>query len=218
MKHKICVPILEKSKSSFAGRMEDVQKIVDFIEIRSDFIQDMNPDLVKFLKKETSKKSIFTCRQRRFGGKFVGSGGAYLKIIEKADKEGFDFIDVDLGALEFNNFKPINSKLIVSFHNFEITPTLARLEEIYKEMKPFSPDLFKFATFCKNEKDADALLEFLKSKENPEKFVICGMGEFGKKTRILSMKHGAALTFASLDNNISAEGQIDFFEMEKLLE
>jgi 3-dehydroquinate dehydratase type I len=217
MNHKICVSIIEKSKSSLTGKIKDVQKIADFIEIRSDFIHDMDVDFVNYIKSKVLKKSIFTCRQRCFGGKFIGSGGEYLKIIEKADKANFDYIDVDLEALEFNNFIPKNSKLIASFHDFDSTPTLIELEKIYKKMQKFSPEIFKLATFCKNEKDANILIEFLESKKNPEKFVICGMGEFGKKTRILALKKGAAFTFASLNGSTSAEGQMDFFEMKKLL-
>lgn len=217
MEYKVCVSVAERSKSNFFGRLEEVQKVVDFIELRADFIRDMNIGYVNSLKKETFKKSIFTCRRRRFGGKFVASGSEYLEIIEKADKVGFDFIDVDLGALEFNNFNPINSKLIASFHDFDSTPDLFELERIYKEMKRFSPAIFKFAVFCENEKDADLLIEFLKSRTNPEKFVICGLGKAGEKTRISALQHGAAFAFASLDGDNFVEGQVDYFEMRKAL-
>jgi len=217
MEYKICVPIVEKSRSDFAGRLADVQKIVDFIELRADFIRDMQLDYVGFLKKKTFKESIFACRRRRFGGNFFGSSGECLRIFEKADQAGFDFIDVDIGELEFNEFIPKKAKLIASFHDFESTPSLSELERIHRKMKRCSPTLFKFATFCRDKKDADTLMEFLKSKENPEKFVICGMGEFGKKTRVLALQHGAAFGFASLYGEGSASGQLDYFEMIRQL-
>ena len=109
--------------------------------------------------------------------------------------------------LENINFDNKNCKIIGSYHNFNNTPSYNELLNIYNNIKQYDfVDVVKIVTNVINDNDNIELVKLLINKDKD--IIILGMGEKGKITRIISPLLGGYLTFASVDNNISASGQI----------
>ncbi len=95
------------------------------------------------------------------------------------------------------------SQLILSYHNFEETPS--DLEELLQNMQKKGPARFyKIATWARSTLDALRMLEFVKS--HPHVIGLC-MGELGQITRILAPVVGTPIMYASFVEE-NALGQI----------
>ena len=103
------------------------------------------------------------------------------------------------------------SKIIVSYHNFDETPLLEELENIYDEIKKLNPDLVKIATFANSLNDNFKIFRLLRGKNDLIGFC---MGIKGQISRVLAPKFNSLATFASLGRGKeSASGQISIDEV-----
>ncbi|MDA0986698.1 MAG: type I 3-dehydroquinate dehydratase [Bacteroidetes bacterium] len=211
----ICIPVVGNSINEFLNNLSKSQKISNFVELRSDYIQKLNIEDILLLKSKTFNKSIFTCRSKKEGGKFTSSQSTRCSILEFASKIGFDFVDVELSTLEKYNLK-LNSKLIISYHNFNKTPNFNFLLKIISKMQKYKPEIIKIATLVKNKTDIKTLLRLCLNKDFQNKRIIIGMGPLGISTRILAPLFGSYLTYSYAINNKTASGQIEFSTLKKL--
>lgn len=214
---RICTVVTGKIFDEFLINLTNIQQVADFIELRVDIIQGFSIDQIKTIKNHTTKPAIFTCRKKNEGGMFEGSEEERRKIIEKACKLGFDYIDVELSAISgFDLTNLNNTKLVVSFHDFNQTPPLETLEEIKIKMKQYPEVIMKFATVINNDNDRNVLLQFLLDKQQDEEMIVIGTGEKGKIIRVIAPLLGSFCTFASTKYGETAPGQIDIEEMKKI--
>lgn len=217
MNIQICTPVTGKTLEEFISNLEHIQKISDFVELRVDSIENFNIKDVETLKAKTTKKSIFTCRAKSDGGNWTQAEKDRLLVIEKAAEIGFDYIDVELSTLEKNEInRPHTTKLIVSYHNFDETPKYWKFISILNNMHKHDPDLLKIATMVKKDEDNQTLFRLLVDRPSEQTWIVTGMGEKGKISRIMAPILGSFLTFASTKFSQSAPGQIDIEEMKTL--
>ena len=214
MKYNICSVVVGKTIEEFLNNLNEVQNVSDFVELRVDYIKNFSIDFLEILKKNTIKKNIFTCRSILEGGKFKGPIEDLKKIIYKANEIGFEHIDIEKSLLNQITFNKKNSFIIGSYHNFNETPNYNELLNIYKEISYFKyVDFIKIATNVLSSEDNINLIKILIENKNS---IIIGMGEKGKIIRIISPLFGSYLTFASVDKNVSAPGQISLDELKKI--
>ena len=212
---KICSVVTGKSLEEFLDNLHKVQEVSNVVELRVDYIKDLSIEHLDIIKKHTIKENIFTCRSIKEGGKFAGSKEELKSIIYKANELQFNHIDIEISMLENINFDNKNCKIIGSYHNFNNTPNYDELLNIYKNIKQYDfVDIVKIATNVVNDNDNIELVKLLISKDKD--IIVLGMGEKGKITRIISPLLGGYLTFASVDNNISALGQISLNDLIKI--
>lgn len=218
MKLKICTVVTGNNLKEFLLNLEKVQKVSEMVELRVDYIQNLKIQDIQTIKNKTRKKSIFTCRKRDEGGKFKGEEIQRIKILSKASQLDFDYIDIELSSiLQFNVLEHCNKhKLIISYHNFEKTPSESFLNLLIKRVKKFNPDIVKITTQINNESDIVKLCKLIVNKEMDEKRIIIGMGEKGKVTRIVGPLLGSYLTYVSVDKNKSILGQLSFSELKSI--
>lgn len=191
---KICVPIREKNAKRFLAEFSKAENVADVIEIWFDEVKT-SPELLSRIQK--SKKPILYK---------VTSPNPNLEI--KAD-----YIDFDL------NSKPIaHKKLIISYHNFDETPSDKELEKIIKKMSKHKPYIYKIATKAKDFSDSLRMLKLLNTLTLTGKRAICiCMGKEGKITRAAGHLFGNYLMFAPLDEkNASAPGQLTLKDLRKI--
>lgn len=218
MKIRICTPVVADDIEEFLLHLAKVQKISSFIELRVDSIEDFNLEQLATIKKQTRVKSIFTCRSISQGGKYRGQEKARVALLQNA-LENFEYVDIELETMRANRFTRSNfSKLIVSYHNFERTPSYWDMQKIIFEMNQYKPDILKIATKVNEEYEAVKLYRLLTNKPKEEERIVIGMGDKGKITRVLGPMLGGFLTYASTPWGESAEGQIDLKELEKIFE
>jgi 3-dehydroquinate dehydratase/shikimate dehydrogenase len=210
----ICIPITAKSTEGTVSEMVSASKYADIVELRIDYIPDLQNALTcieKALKCKT-KPVIITNRPEREGGKFNGSEQDRLRLLQKAIELGADYVDV-----EYDSIKQITrrnrSKLIISHHNFKETPH--DLSKIYNDICQYNPDIVKIVTYANDITDNIRIFELLKSAQVPT-ISFC-MGELGYISRILTSKFGGFLAFASLEKGKeSAPGQLTVNELSKI--
>jgi 3-dehydroquinate dehydratase I len=214
---KICLPVIGENLEEFLINLEKTQKIHNFIELRADYIHNFGiEDLLK-IKELTKVSSVFVCRNKKDGGNFVGKEENWQLILQEALKLGFDFIDIEFSQIkkiDFSNKNP-QTKIILSLHDFNQTPGYRNLRKIQKRMRGFNPNIIKFATFIKTEKDIQNLFRLILSSKKQDKIIAIGMGEKGKITRILGTFMGSPFTFAALTDQITAPGQLSMSQIEE---
>jgi len=214
---RICAVVTGKTIGDFLKNLEATQKIADFVELRVDYIGGFSVSDIDLIKSKIKVRAIFTCRKKEEGGFFTGAEGERVEILRKAIDAGFDYVDVELSSAgTFTLLKKGKSKIILSFHDFVKTPSLAELEEIKKQMKTYDADIMKFAAFVREDADSKVLFQFLFNKKEDEEMIVVGMGEEGKMTRVIAPLFGSYLTYASTSYSSSAPGQIDINKLKKL--
>lgn len=200
----ICIPIVSETTDKAIEDMNKASKLADLIEVRADYIK--SPDLKKILSAR-EKPLIITIMPEQENGKFKGTEQERIALLKQAIELGADYIDVNLGCTELNNLIKNReaTKVIVSYHNFEETPS--DLDEIYNKIKSTGADIVKMATFANKLSDNLKILNLVK-KSDKNIIAIC-MGQIGEISRILAPLYGSYLTFASLETGKeSAPGQI----------
>ncbi len=201
MKIKICVPVIGKTFSKFLKNLDRVQENFPMVELRVDEIKNLSEKDLLVIRKRTTKESILTSRK--------------TAIIIKALDLKFDFVDVEFSLFpELNLSKDHKSKVILSFHDYEKTPSLKKLTEIVDNMRKFNVGVLKIATMINCDEDIKTLFKILLNKKENEKIIVIGMGEKGQVTRIIGPLLGSFLTFASSEFGKSAPGQIDINMMK----
>jgi len=215
MKTEICIPIIAVSVDEAILQIKESERKSSLIELRIDFICDINKDKLKLLVENVSKKVIVTCRTKKDNGNFNGTEKEKLELLQEAIKLKSNYVDVEH---DFEFFHEISknredTKIIASYHNFKETPNLGELEKIYEEINNLNQDLVKIVTLANSINDNFEIFRLLKEKENLISFC---MGLKGQVSRILAGKYGSAITFASLDNKTeSAPGQLTIKEMKE---
>ena len=171
---------------------------------------------------------IATCR-------IANSSEAFAREqLAAAIRRGARYVDIEIEApdehLEYVRTlaREYGCWLIVSFHDFEGTPSLDELKGIARLCRTKGADLVKIVTTAWNISDAartmrlydlqadGALFEGAAAAERPQ-LVAFSMGEAGKFTRLLCLKLGAPYTYVSAGaSNATASGQYTREEMEQI--
>ena len=206
---KICVIIVGKTLDDFLSQLKKAQLTADFVELRLDYLENIDPETVRTIKNHTYKKAIFCCRSRSEGGYFRGTFEDQQEILQAGNTLGFDYLDIDFPIAHKIRIQEKKTKTIISYHNFLYTPSLMVLNRLLENMRPFKPDVFKFAVKIVQSKDVKILFQLLINKRSYENMIVVGMGEQGKIIRLISPLLGGYLTFAAINETISAPGQLN---------
>lgn len=192
----------------------------DLIEIRLDKINIFD---FKEIVASTNKPLIATNRAVSEGGFFAGDDKERIKILFEAAKEGFDYIDLELSTKNLaelvNRLHHMNSKAIISFHDFKKTPSIKIINEIFNREISKGADICKIVTTARKFEDNLKLLNFIYCNYKKARIVCFAMGENGKISRFISPILGAHFTFASIEEGEeTAPGQLEISRMRELYE
>jgi 3-dehydroquinate dehydratase/shikimate dehydrogenase len=137
-----------------------------------------------------------------------------LAHLALAISAGFDWIDVEMETVERIPRIAIPAMgdryEIISLHNFQRTP--AGLARIVARLERFQPRAIKVATHCRSIHDSVRLLKLCRGRRN---VVVVPMGEVGLPARILALRAGSALAYASVGQP-TAPGQLSLEEMKRV--
>jgi 3-dehydroquinate dehydratase I len=87
--------------------------------------------------------------------------------------------------------------LILSFHDFQKTPSLADLEHACAKMRDLGANILKIATKTESGSEVSRLLTLLEHSSTP--LAVMGMGALGRASRLLFAKAGSVLNYGWLD-------------------
>lgn len=205
----LCIAIAEKGLDNILESIKDAE----MAEIR---IEKTRLTLNEVSKLFSSHNNLLaTCRPE---GK---SDAERLLLLKTAIDAGAKWVDIEIESSEdFTKelvayAKSKACKVIISYHNYDLTPDTAELNSIVADSIKQGAEIVKLA--CKVNKPKDnARLICLYNNDIP--VVSLGMGELGMITRIAALKMGAPFTFAR-GNNIkeTAPGQLSENEMNDIL-
>ena len=211
---KIAIPILREDKASI---LEEAEKSIirgaDLIELRIDGIKNPTPELVSEIIDEINFPTIATNRIESEGGFFKGSEEERIEILKEAAKKA-DYVDIELQTKkeDIEKITSKKAKSIISYHNFNKTPSLDEILEIINKEKELG-DIAKVALMPNSLEDTLTVLTVLSYCEDT---IAISMGDIGSYTRVIASKFNAPITFA-VSNDTTAPGQIDIETMKLLL-
>jgi 3-dehydroquinate dehydratase-1 len=178
-------------------------------ELRLDLL-DLTKDQVKRLF-SMAVKIIATCRKGKY------SEEERLELLETAINSGASYIDIEIEMAEgirdrlIKLAKENNCKVIISYHNFQLTPPVGELRAIIKKCRESGADLVKITCQVINAEDSANLMSLYSNEKNIISF---GMGVDGLITRLAAPLLGAEFTYAAADRNSkTGPGQVTTKEM-----
>jgi 3-dehydroquinate dehydratase I len=191
----------------------------DLFEIRLDRLAGV-PDDVENLLSKIRTPLIITARHPLEGG------AARLQLHQRRDLltrflKHAEYVDVELRSAPalcalLKLAKKQNVGRIISFHNFKSTPNAQILVAKAREAKARGANIFKVATRTDTPTELGRLLEFMTSSPSNLPVAVMGIGKLGAISRVLLMRAGSALIYASLGPVSDIEGQLSLQEIRAL--
>jgi len=155
---------------------------------------------------------IATCRRTAGGGRFTGSPAGELAVLAEAVRCGCAFCDVEMetarevsAALLRQTLAP--ARILLSFHDFHGTP--ASFGKLFALGRTLRPAALKIAAQSQSLAESLRVLRLARKSGN---VVAVPMGETGLPARLLALRAGSALAYASVEES-TAPGQVSLGEM-----
>jgi 3-dehydroquinate dehydratase/shikimate dehydrogenase len=194
------------------GDIAAASRFTNLIELRIDWIRNLNLAALLRAAKRRNCRTIVTNRAPVCGGRFQGSESERIELLETAAKMGADFIDVEDYSISRLKYRG-KSEVIVSHHNFACKP--ANLRPLLRRLCKMPADIVKVVTKAQDFPDNLRTLEII--RDSPEPAVSFCMGGAGVCSRVLALSYGAPFVYVSLRKHLeAAEGQITFDEMSRI--
>ncbi len=202
-------------------KLAKAEALADMVEIRLDVMETF--DLEEIIM-AVSKPIMVTYRSEDQGGEGSADYGTRMCYLMKAIEAGADFVDVEFSLpSEFRRelFQMHGaSRLIISNHDLNGTPSREKLEGLLRKMAATGADIVKIVTQAGAPQDNLRVLGLIPLAKNIGiKIIAFCMGPMGRISRIAGPLMGGYLAFASFETGEeSASGQIPVREMKKILD
>jgi 3-dehydroquinate dehydratase type I len=216
---RLCVPVVEAKVARARSRYLRAARKGLWAEIRLDYLE--KPDL-KRLFHSLPGPVIATNRLRAEGGRWAGSEADRRSLLEEALTWGVQAVDVEFStdaAWRRELYaRRGQTRLILSWHDFEGTPENVELDRIFSDMLAQEADILKLVTQARTPEDNLRVLALIPRARAAGKDIIAFcMGPLGKWSRVAAAFLGSYVTFAPFNpKQASAPGQITVNEMRRV--
>lgn len=200
---------LSTGNSDYESLIEEI-KLFDMAEIRLDLCNLNSYQIKKVFSIHknllaTFRKNINNTEHQRFVSlkNAILSGAKWIDIDYRTETKQFieKFITIA---------KDQKVNIILSYHDFEKTPSEDFIHKIYTKIKNLSPTLIKLVFYSNSDNDNEIVLNLYSKYKDILAF---NMGEKGKRTRIECIRKGAPFTFVKSEMEQTAEGQMTLKEI-----
>lgn len=219
----ICIPVISATNEEALRQRDKCFPLADVVELRIDSIRNAN--LRKLLSAKTGR-ILVTARRKDEGGSFEGNEKERISLLREAVTLRAGFVDIELSTDETFAKKLLGdikkygdqTKLIVSHHDFNGTPSERKLQNIFNECVGRGAHIVKIATFANSAEDNLKILKLISyAKKTNRKIIALCMGEKGKMSRVMAPLFGSHMSFAVLEKGLeSAPGQLTVEEMKTI--
>ncbi|QDZ22541.1 dehydroquinate dehydratase [Chloropicon primus] len=221
----LCTSITAEDMEGSLKQIEAAMCVgVDIVELRLDYLKAEELDVEGLVGacRERNLRCIATYRPEWEGGRYAGGEEERLSALVEAAKAGANYVDLEyklgeerLLGLRSEVSQVSGCKVIVSDHNYEVTPSSSELRGLIGSMKSCGADVTKIATTATCTKDAFRMLQLAREESGEgNQTIALAMGEMGLPSRLLAPKYGAFLTFGALTaGRESAPGQPSLADM-----
>ena len=124
------------------------------------------------------------------------------------------YVDVELGSARALQHGRNKVGTIISFHDFESTPSAARLDDIASRARSLGAAIVKVATRTDTAAQLDRLLDFFERQREAADVVAMGMGKLGRTSRLELWRRGCLLNYAHLGSP-AASGQLSIRDLRR---
>lgn len=193
------------------------EEYFDYLELRLDVIEDINSDkagnIIESIRKITQKPIILTNRTKKEGGFFEKSEEERIKIL-RDNAPLVEITDIELSTDKKLRQTVIDNanKTIISYHNFEKTPTEDCLQEIIDKAYEIG-DIPKIAVKPHTIEDTYVIIQLLMKNRG---IIAISMDKIGSYTRIMAPIMGSPVTYAAIMDE-SAPGQLSIKTTTKII-
>jgi 3-dehydroquinate dehydratase I len=204
---KICVCI---AGTTYEKSIESLEN-VEMAELRLDMSRLTAPEIKKLMAKCPSW--VVSVREA-----FLNVS-AYMNIFSVALRQKPDYVDIDFSILShvgvqkmYEMVKSSKTKLIISYHNFEKTPSTQSLYTIIDEMKNAGADIVKIVCMANTIDDNYRMLHLYQKYSDIISFC---MGDKGRMSRVCALMLGPDFMYAAPDKGkLTAKGQFSYSELK----
>lgn len=229
----VCTPLVGRTRDIVLTEVQTVMaKKPDILEWRVDFFEEIGNtaaviELAASIKKAAHGLPIlFTRRSINEGGEVISLNEEEVIALYTAvcASRNIDIIDFEMSNDPANIIqvraasKANDVKLILSYHNFSLTPELEFLNQRLRQAELLGADIAKVAVMPRHLDDVLTLLSatLQSSQKLNIPLISMSMGPYGALTRLFGWTFGSALTFA-VGANSSAPGQVPIEDLNTVL-
>ena len=217
----ICISVMARNTPDALLKMRAASAHCDLLEVRLDVMEAFD---LKPIIDSTPKPVLITYRSKKEGGRGDVPYGVCADYLLEAVRLGAHYVDVEY-AMPLEQRRRLFdergvSKIVLSKHFRNGTPSKEILWGLFKEMAATGADVVKIVTHARAASDNLTLLKLIPKAEALDvKTVAFCMGSLGRISRVASPLLGGAFTFASFEEGQeSAPGQITAKDMRYILE
>ncbi|MFZ2498328.1 MAG: type I 3-dehydroquinate dehydratase [Methanosarcina sp.] len=228
-KAAVVAVILEKP---FETSKKAAEMGADVLEIRMDLLGIRDPEkaaeTIRQIKSETGLPVIITNRSQMEGGKWKGKEAERIKLLTDllSHINGPEAVDIELSADKEDRDRVVKAAkihgktVIVSSHDFLKTPSFQQMKVTLEEAFMAGADIAKLAVMPESMRNIlDLLGVTLDAREAGKVVCTIAMGKLGKHTRVIAPFYGSVLTYASIEDTMSAApGQLPVNDVKKIME
>ncbi|MCR5430560.1 MAG: type I 3-dehydroquinate dehydratase [Eubacterium sp.] len=228
----ICVSVTGSNLAEIKEQAKVIKRLnPDIVEWRADCLKIENEEKDTFEiayalkcvhKALRSYPLIFTFRSKEEGGcrhvNFEKYKEYYHYISLEALKNNVELVDIEMYGKRgvpgldslIEEMHDMDLKIIGSFHDFKKTPKRNEILDILKDMEENGADVCKIATMPKHKGDVFSIYNASQDadKELKNPIIAISMGELGAITRVALTQTQSVLTFASMHEDETFEGEL----------
>jgi len=220
-KRPYIVAVLNKASVKTA---QSAQRLgADTLELRVDMLDscyhngEKVSSIIRQLKEQVRLPVILTIRSSNEGGMAEITDDRRLDIFSEAISET-DLVDIEINSNRINSkvielAKTQNKKVILSYHNFEKTPTIPFLKNQAEKACDLGCDILKIAAMANNMEDVRVLLNFC-SNWKKTGIAVMSIGHLGAISRLTGFLFGSCLTYGFVDKPVAC-GQLSIKDLTK---
>lgn len=228
---KILASIMAPGTSDLIETACDYQRLegdrsIDILEWRADFFE--SPGLNAFLaaalelRQCTEKPVVWTLRTRAEGGLAPDDESYREQVLGMAASGLVDAVDMELArgitAEDVALARQAQTRVILSYHNFEKTPSQEAMLEMLLAMDALGADVLKIAVMPRTPEDVLSLLSATCAarRRTGKPVISMSMGAWGALSRVSGAIFGSSAAFASVVH-ASAPGQFEVSRARTLM-
>jgi len=216
----ICASIPAENPESLRDKINSAFSIgANYIEIRFDFLELSDIEEALKIAGKVREKAVFTLRTPAEGGKFKGNNNDRIEWLKRLAMAKPMLLDIEYTTIQSNDdlanyCKTQKIPVLLSWHDFENTPTKDQLRSMLAKMRVYSNHI-KMVTTAINIIDALRILELYENAAESN-LIAFSMGEAGIISRIMCTIMGRSpFTYAALEESI-APGQLTVVQMRDI--
>src|SRR5438876_12252100 len=178
---RICVALgISDPAQLLESAQREAESNESFLEFRLDYLSrpEQGIEVIRaILDRHPGCAILATCRRHQNHGRFNGGIEDQIRILDASVAAGAQAVDVEIETAELaaERLQTLrqDSKLIVSYHNYESTPNL---DQVLSRMTRIPADAYKIVTTARKPSDCARILALPRS--NPRvPLVVLAMGE-----------------------------------------